>query len=83
MAIDDLLPGQDPGLGSATFAGYYSVLRSGWNTPDETAAWVVNGDFYRDHRSNDAGNLVLFVLNIARLHFRDRRGRPVSERSAL
>jgi hypothetical protein len=40
------------------------VLRSGWNTPDETAAWVVNGDFYRDHRSNDAGNLVLYALGV-------------------
>ena len=64
MGIDDLLPGQDPALGSATFAGYYSVLRSGWNTPDETAAWIVNGDFYRDHRSNDSGNLVLYALGV-------------------
>jgi hypothetical protein len=62
MAIDDRLPAQDPALKSATFPGYYSVLRSGWGTPDETAAWIVNGNFYRDHRSNDAGNLVIYAL---------------------
>jgi len=64
MSIDDGLPGQDPALGSAMFPGYYSVLRSGWNTQNETAAWIVNGDFYRDHRSNDAGNLVLYALGV-------------------
>jgi hypothetical protein len=26
-----------------------SVLRSGWGTPEESAAWLVAGDFYRDH----------------------------------
>jgi hypothetical protein len=64
MMIDDRLPAQDARLGSATFPGYYSVLRTGWGTPHETAAWIVNGDFYRDHRSNDAGNIVLYALGV-------------------
>src|SRR5579862_976283 len=64
MSIDARLPAQDPALGSATFPGYYSVLRSGWNTPNETTAWIVNGDFYRDHRSNDSGNLILYALGV-------------------
>ena len=64
MAIDDRLPSDNPALGSATFPGYYSVLRSGWGTSDETAAWIVNGDFYRDHRSNDSGNVVLYALGV-------------------
>jgi len=64
MAIDERLPAQDPGLRSATFPGYYSVLRSGYGTPNETAAWVVNGDFYQDHRHADAGEVVLYALSV-------------------
>jgi hypothetical protein len=64
MMIDDRLPAQDARLGSATFPGYYTVLRTGWGTPHETAAWIVNGDFYRDHRANDAGNIVLYALGV-------------------
>jgi hypothetical protein len=64
MAIDERLPAQDPGLGSATFPGYYTVLRSGYGTPNETAAWVVNGDFYQDHRHADAGAVVLYALGV-------------------
>jgi len=64
MAIDERLPAQDPGLGSATFPGYYTVLRSGYGTPNETAAWIVNGDFYQDHRHADAGEVVLYALGV-------------------
>ena len=62
MSIDDRLPTRAPALGSTSFPGYYSVLRSGWNTANETAVWVVNGDFYSDHRANDAGSLVIYAL---------------------
>jgi hypothetical protein len=64
MSIDDRLPGKNLALGSATFPGYYSVLRSGFGGPNETAAWVVNGDFYRDHRANDNGSLILYALGV-------------------
>jgi hypothetical protein len=57
----------DRPLTDATFPGYYSVLRHGGNTPDETALFFVNGDFYRDHRHNDHGSIVLYAL-----------GKPVS-----
>lgn len=62
MAIDERLPSEDPALGSATFPGYYTVLRSGYGTPWESAAWIVNGDFYSDHRHSDAGSVVLYAL---------------------
>jgi hypothetical protein len=64
MQIDERLPASDPALTSATFPGYYSVLRSGYGTPDETAAWVVNGGFYSDHRHADAGSIVLYALGV-------------------
>jgi hypothetical protein len=54
-------------LADATFPGYCSVLRHGWNTPDETALFFVNGDFYRDHRHHDHGSVALYAL-----------GKPVS-----
>lgn len=62
LMIDDRLPAADPALGDATFPGWYSVLRHGWGTPEETAAWVVNGDHYSDHRHWDHGTLVLYAL---------------------
>jgi hypothetical protein len=34
-------------------------------------------------QNGPAKNPMLFLVNIARLHFRDQRGRPVSEQSAL
>ncbi|MCL4203548.1 MAG: hypothetical protein KJ000_13680 [Pirellulaceae bacterium] len=57
----------DTPLADATFPGYCSVLRHGWNTPDETALFFVNGDFYRDHRHHDHGSVALYAL-----------GKPVS-----
>jgi hypothetical protein len=49
-------------LTDATFPGYYSVLRHGWGTPDETALFFVNGDHHRDHRHYDHGSIVLYAL---------------------
>ena len=60
--IDERLPDADPKLASAHFEGWYSVLRFGWNTPNETAAWFVNGGFYSDHASNDLGEPVIYAL---------------------
>jgi hypothetical protein len=62
LKIDDQAPAADPNLGNANFPGYYSVLRNGWGTSNETSMWFVNGDFYRDHRHNDQGSLVAYAL---------------------
>lgn len=62
IKIDDEAPAKDPALGSATYPGYYSVLRHGWGTPHETALWMVNGDYYHDHRHLDHGSVVLYAL---------------------
>jgi hypothetical protein len=64
LSIDERLPQVDPQLHSATFPGYYSVLRSGYGSTNESAAWVINGNFYSDHRNDDAGNLILYVLGV-------------------
>jgi hypothetical protein len=62
LMIDHSLPATDPALGDANFPGYYSVLRYGWGTSDESALWFVDGDYYRDHRHDDQGSLVLYAL---------------------
>jgi hypothetical protein len=62
LKINEALPMKDPVLGDATFPGWYSVLRNGWGTRDETAVWFVNGDFYRDHAHEDNGNVAIYAL---------------------
>jgi hypothetical protein len=62
VMIDDALPAEVAPLSDATFPGYYSVLRHGWGTSNETALFFVNGDFYRDHRHHDQGSVVLYAL---------------------
>ena len=62
LKIDEDLPAADPALGSATFPGWYSVLRHGWNTPQETAVWLTGGEDYRDHRHCDNGSVVIYAL---------------------
>jgi len=62
LKIDDSLPPENPRLGSATFPGWCSVLRNSWGTRNETAVWLVDGDFYRDHAHKDNGNLVIYAL---------------------
>jgi hypothetical protein len=62
VRIDPDLSATSPALGDAQFLGWCSVLRTAFDTPDETALWFVNGDRYADHRHNDQGNLVLYAL---------------------
>ena len=62
LKIDDGLPGESPNLTSAKFPGYFSVLRSGWGTPEENAVWCVNGNFYVDHGHNDLGEVIAYLL---------------------
>ena len=56
------LPDRSPMLGDANFPGALTVLRHGFGTPDETAAWLINGDFYRDHYHCDFGAVMLYAL---------------------
>lgn len=62
LKIDERLPGVTPNLGDACFPGYFSVLRSGWGTPQENALWCVNGNAYSDHAHSDLGSVVLQAL---------------------
>ncbi len=70
LKIDDQLPGREPNLGDANFPGVLTVLRNGWNSPGETAAWLLNGTWYRDHYHCDLGALMLYALGAPlSLHF--------------
>jgi hypothetical protein len=62
LSIDDEARGQDPALGDGRFPGWCAVLRHGWGTQNETALWLLAGDFYRDHRHADRGGVVLYAL---------------------
>lgn len=62
LRINETLPGRSPMLGDADFPGALTVLRHGFGTPDETAAWLINGDFYRDHYHCDFGAVMMYAL---------------------
>jgi len=62
VKIDDSLPSAPLNLTSATFPGWHSVLRSAFGTPNESAAWFINGDHYSDHRHADHGSVSLYAL---------------------
>ncbi|MHB9024909.1 MAG: hypothetical protein ACYC7E_12160 [Armatimonadota bacterium] len=64
LMIDEDAPTKDPQLGNAAFPGYYAVLRHGWGTPNETALWLLSGDFYRDHRHHDRGGVIMYALGV-------------------
>ena len=67
VMIDRRLPAASPALADASFPGYMSVLRNGYGTDDETAVWLIAGDWHSDHRHNDHGSVVIYAL-----------GRPLS-----
>jgi hypothetical protein len=62
LQINEGLPDRSPMLGDADFPGALTVLRHGFGTPSETAAWLINGDFYRDHYHCDFGAVMLYAL---------------------
>ena len=62
LKIDENLPVSNPHLTDATFPGWYTVLRNAWGTRNETAVWLVDGDFYRDHAHEDNGTVVIYAL---------------------
>jgi hypothetical protein len=62
LKIDETLPIANPRLGDANFPGWYTVLRNAWGSRNETAVWLVDGDFYRDHAHEDNGTVVIYAL---------------------
>ncbi|MGA2134377.1 MAG: hypothetical protein ABSH50_18960 [Bryobacteraceae bacterium] len=62
LKIDERLPAANPRLGDANFPGWYTVLRNAWGTPNETAVWLVDGDYYRDHAHEDNGTVAIYAL---------------------
>jgi hypothetical protein len=62
LKIDEGLLDEPAPLASANFPGYFSVLRTGWGTPNETAVWFVNGNHYWDHSHADQGEVVIYAL---------------------
>ena len=62
LKIDENLPVANPHLADANFPGWYTVLRNGWGTRNETAIWLVDGDFYRDHAHEDNGTIAIYAL---------------------
>ena len=64
LRINEALPDEDPRLGNAAFPGYCAVLRSAWNTPQETSVHCIMGDFYRDHRGSSSGELIIYAMGV-------------------
>jgi len=62
LKIDGTLPTASPNLGDDQFEGWLSVLRHGWGTPDESAVYLVSGDYLTDHRHNDMGTVIIYAL---------------------
>lgn len=64
LKIDDELADAPAKLGSANFPGYFSVLRSGYDSANagETAVWFINGNHYWDHSHEDQGEVVIYAL---------------------
>ncbi|MHB9132386.1 MAG: LamG-like jellyroll fold domain-containing protein [Armatimonadota bacterium] len=62
LRTNDTATSTSPNLGNATFPGWCSVLRHGWDTDKETSIHFVNGDFYNDHRHEDQGSVVIYAL---------------------
>jgi hypothetical protein len=62
LKINETLPDRSPALGDADFPGALTVLRHGFDTSNETTAWLINGNFYRDHSHCDFGAVMLYAL---------------------
>jgi hypothetical protein len=49
-------------FGSSNFPGYLSHARAGVNTLRESAAWIIHGETYIDHRNDDRGEAIIYAL---------------------
>ena len=61
--IDLSIPAVEPRLSSINIPGYHSVERHNFGTPNETALWFINGDFYSagGHRHADDGQVSIYA----------------------
>lgn len=59
LRIDESLPSEQPNLGDELFAGHMGVLRDRFGTSSETAVWLINGTFYKDHSNCDYGAVLI------------------------
>ncbi|MHB9131237.1 MAG: hypothetical protein ACYDBB_09135 [Armatimonadota bacterium] len=62
LKINQDLPTAEPGLASADFPGYFTILRNKPGTAQETAVWMINGNHSWDHSHYDIGELVIYAL---------------------
>ena len=53
---------QDPALGDADFPGYMTVMRSAWNTANESAVFVLHGSWCTDHAGYQRGSPSIYLL---------------------
>jgi hypothetical protein len=62
LRINDQLPSSPMNLRSESYPGWAAILRHNFGTPNETMTWLVDGDFYSDHRHADRGEVNMYAL---------------------
>lgn len=63
LAVDlSVNPRELLNITTANYTGYMSHYRSGINTDNESALWVLNGNGFYDHRNDDAGEIAIYAL---------------------
>lgn len=61
--INPFISATMPRISSVQFPGYMSHMRYGFGTPNETALWFINGNFYspNGHRDYDDGQVSIYA----------------------
>jgi hypothetical protein len=62
IAIDDTAPKSTPSLSGSSFSGLGAMLRTAFNTAQESACMVIGGEWYKDHRHPDNGQVSCYLL---------------------